>query len=65
MDLKQIVELSRSKEDSSLILMTVTTEANFKGYATLQDNIAMALHLVGNFEDLITYTAKNRKQTMF
>lgn len=28
--------------------MSITTQADFKGYSTLADNIAMSLHLMNN-----------------
>lgn len=45
--------------------MTITVEADFKGFASSQDNIDMALHLLGNLDSLISYTSKNPRQTMF
>lgn len=36
--------------------MTVTTLADFKGYASVEDNKAMSIHLFGNLAELVPYS---------
>ena len=38
MKLKQIIEIAKNPEDQDVLLVTVTSEYDFKGYATLVDN---------------------------
>ena len=45
--------------------MTVTSEYDFKGYATLVDNIAMTKHLMENITNYVSYSQKTERKRMF
>jgi len=45
--------------------MTVNSEYDFKGYATLVDNIAMTKHLMENIANYVSYAQKAERRRMF
>ncbi len=45
--------------------MTVTSEYDFKGYASITDNIAMTKHLMENITDYVNYAQKLERKRMF
>lgn len=50
MSFKQLVELSINKEKPDLTLITVLTEADFRGYSSEADNLNMSLYLFRDIE---------------
>lgn len=50
MNFQQIVQLTVGKDNEELILMTVLTQADFKGYSTATDNINMTMHAFKEIE---------------
>jgi hypothetical protein len=65
MKFSQVIEISKSKEDESMLLMSITTEADFKGYSSVSDNIAMSLHLLNNIPEFIKQAEKKERRAIF
>lgn len=65
MKLKQIVQIAKNPEDQNVLLITVTSDYDFKGYATLIDNIAMTKHLMESVTNYVNYAQKTERKRMF
>lgn len=48
-----------------MLLITVTSDYDFKGYATLIDNIAMTKHLMESVTNYVNYAQKTERKRMF
>lgn len=48
MNFNQMIEICKSKEESNVVLMSIVTKADFKGYSSIADNIAMSIHLLSS-----------------
>ena len=44
--------------------MSITTKADFKGYSSISDNIAMTSHLMSNIEEFIKQAEKNQRRAI-
>jgi len=45
MELQQVLEFIPNKEDPNLLLIIAFTKADFKGFCSEADNLAMTLHI--------------------
>lgn len=65
MKFNQVIEISKNVEDKTMLLMSIITYADFKGYCSVADNTAMSLHLLTNISEFVKCAEKAQPRLIF
>lgn len=65
MKFNQVIEISKNVEDKSMLLMSIITQADFKGYCSVADNTAMSLHILTNISEFVKCAEKAQPRLIF